>query len=372
MPKSYLPEGEDQPLAGWILRGIRRLLNHMNRFEVFPEGVGRVCQPSVGESVSGEEVAEFVVETWLGNAREDRDESAGTESQESYEQDDSGRAPCGRPEPTREKTQTGFPGQSPKGESDQNQADESGEGFNENIYFHRSKMSKRVPKGIQTIPQFLSGIGLQAGNEVKPSFEYPLGGPGIESKRLLPGDPDLQGFEYLEPTLSTPVFITDWNPLTQVPGSIHETQRGPCEEPLQDVILDEDRVTADTKAFSKESEGVFDVVENVEEQNGVNAGVSVGKRTAVKELHGNPGFVPDPDVDSPNRKIRPKAHDPMGDESVTTADIQDASVSGDQVRHVETQHARSPVGNVMPMGKFSDSHFLPRPMMLTMKLEKTV
>jgi hypothetical protein len=62
----------------------------------------------------------------------------------------------------------------------------------------------------------------------------------------------------------------------------------------------------------------------------------------------------------------------MGDESITTPNVQDASVPWYQVRQVGAQHTRSPLGDVMPMGEFGDSHFLPRPIMLTMKLEKIV
>ena len=62
----------------------------------------------------------------------------------------------------------------------------------------------------------------------------------------------------------------------------------------------------------------------------------------------------------------------MGDESIATANVQDTSVPWYQVCQVGTQHVRSPFGDVMPMDEFGDSHFLPRPIMLTMKLEKIV
>ena len=160
--------------------------------------------------------------------------------------------------------------------------------------------------------------------------------------------------------------------MAQVSGSIHETQRGPCEESLQCMILDQDGVTAHTKGFTEESHGVFGVVEDIDKHDRVKGGVSVRNMPTIKRLHGNPGFFPNQDVHSLNREIRAKAHDETGDESVTTAYVQDTGVPGYPVCQVGAQHARSPLGDAMPMGEFGDSHFLPRPMMLTMKLEKIV
>ena len=62
----------------------------------------------------------------------------------------------------------------------------------------------------------------------------------------------------------------------------------------------------------------------------------------------------------------------MADKSITAANVQDASIPWYQVRQVRTQHTRSALGDVMPVGEFGDSHFLPIPIMLTMKLEKIV
>jgi hypothetical protein len=138
------------------------------------------------------------------------------------------------------------------------------------------------------------------------------------------------------------------------------------------VILNQDGVTAHTKGLLEETDGVFGVVEDIDEEDGVNAGVSIREMAAIEGRYRNPGFIPDQDVGSLNREIRTKAHDEMGDESVTAAYVQDTSVSWDQVCQVGAQHAGSPIGDVMLVGEFGDSHFLPRPMMLTMKLEKTV
>ena len=138
------------------------------------------------------------------------------------------------------------------------------------------------------------------------------------------------------------------------------------------MILDQDSVTAHTKGFTEESHGVFGVVENIDKHDRVEAGVSVRDMPTIKRLHGDPGFAPDQDIDALNREIRAKAHDEMGDESVTTANVQDTGIPGYPVCQVGAQHVRSPLGDEMPMGEFGDSHFLPRPIMLTIKLEKIV
>jgi hypothetical protein len=138
------------------------------------------------------------------------------------------------------------------------------------------------------------------------------------------------------------------------------------------VILDQYYVTAHSEGLTQEFHNVFGVVKDIDEHDCVKAGVSERDMPTIKGLHGDPGFVPDQDVDPLNQEIRAKARDEMGDESVTTANVQDTSVLWYQARQVGAQHARSPLGDVMPMGEFGNSHFLPRAIMLTMKLEKIV
>jgi hypothetical protein len=70
------------------------------------------------------------------------------------------------------------------------------------------------------------------------------------------------------------------------------------------VILDQYYVTAHTDGLTEESYSVFGVVEDIDQHDYVKACFSEGDMPTIKGLHGNPGFVPDQDIDALDREIR--------------------------------------------------------------------
>ena len=81
------------------------MLDYMKGLEMLPERVRWVGKPAMGEGISGQEVAELVMNARLGYASENRQEGAGGKRQESNQQKGDG----GMPEkPAREQDQRGF------------------------------------------------------------------------------------------------------------------------------------------------------------------------------------------------------------------------------------------------------------------------
>ena len=74
----------------------------MEGLEVLPERVRWVSKPAMGEGVSGEEVAELVMNARLGYPSENRQEGAGGKRQESNQQKGDRRASQDRQEPAEE------------------------------------------------------------------------------------------------------------------------------------------------------------------------------------------------------------------------------------------------------------------------------
>jgi hypothetical protein len=136
------------------------------------------------------------------------------------------------------------------------------------------------------------------------------------------------------------------------------------------MILDENYLTTHTKGLLKEPQGIFGVVEDIDKYDGIKAVVFVRNALAIKGLDGNHGFRPDQDVDSLEREVAPHLHEKLSDKAVTTAYIQNARVSGNQVRQAGTEHPSPAPGDKVFMDEIGRSHFLCTPMMLTMKLEK--
>ena len=56
-----LPQCQKRPLAGRVLRRVRRLMDHVERLKMFPVRMRRVRDAAVAERVGGEQVAELVV-----------------------------------------------------------------------------------------------------------------------------------------------------------------------------------------------------------------------------------------------------------------------------------------------------------------------
>ena len=70
-----LSGGQRHSLRGRIHRGIRRVLDDVKCVKENPQGMRRICQASVSESVRREQVAEFIVDLrlWHGHPGQQRD-----------------------------------------------------------------------------------------------------------------------------------------------------------------------------------------------------------------------------------------------------------------------------------------------------------
>ena len=60
MPERHLADRENEPLRGWILRGVGRALQHMRAIEVSGHRMRRIGEPVVREGVGREQVAPLV------------------------------------------------------------------------------------------------------------------------------------------------------------------------------------------------------------------------------------------------------------------------------------------------------------------------
>ena len=85
-----LSQCEQQSLCGWIFRLVRRLVNDMEAFEVFPLGMRGVGQFAGCEGICSEQVSELVVDHGGGNADTETDAEFQQQRQAEEEQDTPG------------------------------------------------------------------------------------------------------------------------------------------------------------------------------------------------------------------------------------------------------------------------------------------
>ena len=189
-------------------------------------------------------------------------------------------------------------------------------------------------------------------------------------------DPDFrlqaEMIECLLPLAPGPVPAGHGNAVPCVAHTVHEREGRGREEPLANVVLDEEDAAGDTNRFREKTERILGVMQNVNEQNGLEASVGGGDREAVETVDGDRRARPNGDVEAADFQVGAPLEKRFRKRAVSRPQIQHACLRGNQGRQMAGQNAHAAREDAAPVKALEEAHRRFKPRMLKKKLERMV
>ena len=144
--------------------------------------------------------------------------------------------------------------------------------------------------------------------------------------------------------------------MARIAHLIHESQGSKRKKAVAGVIFDHDGRPRRSRGIPQQEHRIVRVMQYIHKHYDVEATVIVGKRLAVKHRDRNMGLGADEDIDSVYVNVRALLHHQSSEQTVTAADIQDASPPRDQLDQLIPQDPHPPVQNVSVVNLINEGH----------------
>ena len=171
----------------------------------------------------------------------------------------------------------------------------------------------------------------EQGDEMETAVEEEAEGRGVEFQIDLKGRHfQVQFFPDPAPGRLLPVVMGQVDSMTRVADAIHEAQGWARQPTREQMILDEEMLSAHSRGFGEQVLGVPAVMEGIDEEGAIEAGIGGGNRLPVEEFDGDARARADRDIHPPQFQIRPPGSQMPGEQAIPTAHIQQAGLGGNQ------------------------------------------
>lgn len=206
---------------------------------------------------------------------------------------------------------------------------------------------------------------------MKSTVQSPAQGRRVDFQfRFETADVEAKGSPGFAPARLRPVVEGEIHLVASVAHPIHHAQGGSGEPAFQEVVFDDDSLFGNACGFGQQGCGLLAVVEDIHQQNPINAFVIPGNALSVENLDGNPGLRTDQDIHSPDRELRVALAEFQDERPIPAADIEDRTPAWEKMFEVFTQNGDSSSAEVGGVNPLRDIHRRPIPSMLTKKLER--
>ena len=106
-----------------------------------------------------------------------------------------------------------------------------------------------------------------------------------------------------------PIVVLQHNTMWRIAHPIHDPQSGPCEKPIQSVVLNKDGLCGDTLGFREEKPGIYCVMQHIDKHDDIETPVRERYRRPIEACYRDLRVLANQDIDTANRRVTPSLQD---------------------------------------------------------------